>query len=156
MDFEVASKENHFDCLNQYIFEIQNLISASAASVLIIQNGVIINEWYSGSHDRTAHRRKVDAKSQFNIASIRKTYLGFAISLALFEGRIKNLNEYVSNYLDDVDENVIAGTTIRHLLTQPTYQDSSKSVRPSLSASHWRRTAYSMWTLRNRLEKRIQ
>lgn len=65
----------------------------------------------------TEHSRKVDVKSQFNIASIRKTYLGFAISLALFEGRIKGLNDSVSVYLDGLDDDVIAGTTIRHLLT---------------------------------------
>lgn len=117
MDLEVAIKENQFDSFNQYIFEIQNFVSASAASVLIIQNGVIVNEWYSGRHEHAEHSRKVDAKSQFNIGSIRKTYLGFAISLALLEGRIKGLNDSVSDYLDDLDDCIIAGTTIRHLLT---------------------------------------
>ncbi|XID95004.1 serine hydrolase domain-containing protein [Paenibacillaceae bacterium WGS1546] len=117
MYFNVAIKENLFNSLNQYIFEIQNLVSASAASVLIIQDGVIVNEWYYGSHEHTEHSRKVDEKSQFNIASIRKTYLGFAISLALYEGKIKSLNDFIFDYLDDLDEDVIAGTTIRHLLT---------------------------------------
>lgn len=117
MDLEVAINENIFGSLNQYVFETKNLISASAASVLIIQNGIIVNEWYSGCHANTEHCQKVDVKSQFNIGSIRKTYLGFAISLALFEGRIKGLNDSVSDYLDDLDDNVIAGTTIRHLLT---------------------------------------
>ncbi|TCZ69621.1 class A beta-lactamase-related serine hydrolase [Paenibacillus albiflavus] len=117
MNFEVAIKENIFESINQYIFEIKNLISASAASVLIIQNGIIVNEWYSGYHENTKHSRKVDVQSQFNIGSIRKTYLGLAISLALFEGRIKSLNDSVSDYLDDLDDDVIADTTIRHLLT---------------------------------------
>ncbi len=117
MDFEVAIKENNFERLNQYIFETQNLISASAASVLIIQNGIIVHEWYSGRHENKEDSRKVDVKSQFNIGSIRKTYLGFAISLALFESRIKSLDDSVTDYLDDLDDGVIAGTTIRHLLT---------------------------------------
>jgi len=117
MVFEVAIEEKLFDSLNHYIFDIQNQVSATAASVLIIQNGVVINEWYSGRHEYTELSRKVDAKSQFNIGSIRKTYLGFAISLALFEGRIKSLNDPVTNYLNDLDEDVFTGTTIRHLLT---------------------------------------
>ena len=53
----------------------------------------------------------------FNIASIRKTYLGFAISLAIHEGKINSLNDRVTDYLDEVDQNVIGSTTIRHLLT---------------------------------------
>lgn len=59
----------------------------------------------------------IDAESQFNVASIRKTYLGFAISLALYEGKIKSLNDRVTDYLDDVNESVMSNTTIRHLLT---------------------------------------
>lgn len=110
MEMGVIHKK--FDEVNQYVFDIQNLVSASAASVLIVHNGVIVNEWYSGTHEHTVHSRKVDAQSQFNIGSIRKTYLGFAISLALYEG-----NDFVSDYLDDLDEDVMAGTTIRHLLT---------------------------------------
>ncbi|WP_420869608.1 serine hydrolase domain-containing protein [Cohnella ginsengisoli] len=117
MDLGVALNENHFDSLNQTVLEIQNLVSSSAAAVLIIQNGVVVNEWYSGRHDHSEQSRKVDAKSQFNIGSIRKTYLGFAISLALQEGRLKGLDDFVSNYLDDVDDSVITGTTIRHLLS---------------------------------------
>ncbi|WP_274365882.1 serine hydrolase [Paenibacillus thermotolerans] len=89
----------------------------SAASVLIIQNDVIVSEWYSGRHEHSGHSRIVDAKSQFNIGSIRKTYLGFVISLALFEGSIKSLNDSVSDYLDNLSDYVIAGTTIRNLLT---------------------------------------
>jgi CubicO group peptidase (beta-lactamase class C family) len=98
------TKNDVFSDLNQYVFEIKNLISASAASVLIIQNGIIVNEWYSGYHESTEGGRLVDAESQFNIASIRKTYLGFAISLALYEGRINSLKDHVTNYLEDIDE----------------------------------------------------
>ena len=106
-----------FADLNQSVWETKNLISATAASALIIHNGVIVSEWYSGFHDNNENSRLVDAESRFNIASIRKTYLGFAISLALHEGRIKGLDDAVSDYLDDLDANVIRGTTIRHLLT---------------------------------------
>lgn len=96
VNFEVALNKSQFDSLNQNVFEIQNLVASSAAAVLIIQNGVVVNEWYSGRHDHSEHSRKVDAKSQFNIGSIRKTYLGFAISLALQEGRIKSLDDFMA------------------------------------------------------------
>ncbi|WP_028612064.1 serine hydrolase domain-containing protein [Paenibacillus harenae] len=117
MHLQANVEEAAFETLNQYVLEIKNLIAASAASVLIIQNDSIVHEWYSGRHEVTETGRIVDQKSQFNVASVRKTYIGFAISLALYEGRIKTLDDYVSYYLDNLDENVTAGTTIRHLLT---------------------------------------
>ncbi|SEN98201.1 hypothetical protein SAMN05518847_105155 [Paenibacillus sp. OV219] len=44
MDFGVDIQESRFEGLNQYLCDIKKRISASAASVLIIQNDVIINE----------------------------------------------------------------------------------------------------------------
>ena len=97
MFLDSQDNEEVFADLNKSIWETKNLISATAASALIIHNGVIVNEWYSGFHENNENSRLVDAESQFNIASIRKTYLGFAISLALHEGRIKSLDDTVSD-----------------------------------------------------------
>ncbi|USB33380.1 serine hydrolase domain-containing protein [Paenibacillus sp. YPG26] len=104
---------NAFDDLNEYVMKIKKIISATAASTYIIHHDRIVNEWYSGLHDTSTNSRLVDEKSQFNIASIRKTYLGFAVSLAIYEGRIKSLDDPVSAYWNDIDSTV----TIRHLLT---------------------------------------
>jgi CubicO group peptidase (beta-lactamase class C family) len=117
MNLELDKSKNGFTELNQYMLDIQNLISASAASTCIIQNDRIVNEWYSGYHGTTRDSRVVDAQSRFNIASIRKTYLGFAISLALHEGKIKSLDNEIFDYLKDLDEDMVRNTTIRHLLT---------------------------------------
>jgi CubicO group peptidase (beta-lactamase class C family) len=114
----LVDPSNHaFSELNEYVLKIRNLISATATSTYIIQNDCVVNEWYSGCHDNTVGSRRVDAQSKFNIASVRKTYLGFVVSLALYEGRIKNLDDCVTDYLDDLDEIVLKDTTIRHLLT---------------------------------------
>ncbi|MDF2724760.1 MAG: class beta-lactamase-related serine hydrolase [Paenibacillus sp.] len=117
MKLETALCTQHFERLNRYTADTQRLLSASAASVLVIRDGLIVNEWYNGTHELSAQSRKVDAASRFNIASIRKTYLGFAVSLALHEGKIKSVDDPVQVYLDGLDEKVLAGTTIRHLLT---------------------------------------
>jgi CubicO group peptidase (beta-lactamase class C family) len=117
MQMRVDCSNNAFNELNEYVLKIRNLISASAASIYIIQNDCVVNEWYSGYHDSTVDSRLVDAQSRFNVASIRKTYLGFAVSLALYEGRIESIDDYVIEYLDDVDEIVLNETKIRHLLT---------------------------------------
>ncbi|KRF09925.1 serine hydrolase [Paenibacillus sp. Soil787] len=116
-EMDYIKSNNGFDELNRYVLSIRNLISATAASVLVMQNDHIVNEFYAGNHDKSPNSRSIDAKSQFNVASIRKTYLGFAISLALYEGKIRSINDYVTEYLEDLDENVLNNTTIRHLLT---------------------------------------
>ncbi|QGQ93862.1 class A beta-lactamase-related serine hydrolase [Paenibacillus psychroresistens] len=114
---EVNISNEIYKELNQYVLGVKNLLSASAASTFIIHNDCIVNEWYTGIHDITETGRLVDAESKFNIASTRKTYLGFAISLALHEGRIKSINDYVTEYLDDLNKDLMGTTTIRHLLT---------------------------------------
>jgi CubicO group peptidase (beta-lactamase class C family) len=136
MQLESRIKSEAFNQLNQSVLETKNAISATAASALIIHNGLIVNEWYSGRHEAAENSRLVDAESQFNIASVRKTYLGFAVSLALHEGRISSLNDYVSTYLGDLDDNVIGNTTIRHLLTH-THGLYSPSKRMFPAGTDW-------------------
>ncbi|GAK43358.1 hypothetical protein TCA2_5854 [Paenibacillus sp. TCA20] len=103
--------------LNDHVEEIRNQISASGSSVLVMQNNQIVNECYSGYHDKSPNSRSIDEDSQFNVASIRKTYLGLAISLALYEGKIRSIDDYIVDYLEDTNVKVIHNTTIRHILT---------------------------------------
>jgi len=136
MNFRADIHENLFASLNQYVLQTRNAISASAAAVLVIHNDIIVNEWYSGCHENTENSRKVDERSQFNVGSIRKTYLGLAVSLALYEGRMKSIDDPVTDYLDDLDEAVVSGTTIRHLLTH-THGLSSPSMRLFPAGTGW-------------------
>ncbi|WP_018759195.1 serine hydrolase domain-containing protein [Paenibacillus terrigena] len=117
MQMLVDTSNRAFRELNEYVLQISHKISASAASTYIIQNDCVVNEWYSGYHDKSVGSRMVDPQSRFNVASIRKTYLGFAVSLALYEGRINSLDDDVTNYLNDLDELICRDTKIRHLLT---------------------------------------
>ncbi|WP_219835570.1 serine hydrolase [Paenibacillus sp. R14(2021)] len=128
---------NPFENVNQYVLDIKNQTSSSAASVLIIQNGAIVNEWYSGRHDGSEHSRVVDANSRFNVASVRKTYLGFAISLALYERRIESLDDAAGKYLDDLDDELTGDVTIRHLLTH-THGLSSAGTNMFPAGSDWK------------------
>lgn len=43
--------------------------------------------------------------------------MGFAVSLALSEGKIGSIDDLVMDYLNDLDRDVLNHTTIRHLLT---------------------------------------
>lgn len=110
--------------LQEHVEMIQSRLTAEAASIYVIQNGRTMYEWYSGRHGGDAAAgngddaaRLIDEQSRFHIASVRKTYLGLAIGLALYEGRIGSLDDSVERYLDQSNGSAIYGTTIRHLLT---------------------------------------
>lgn len=53
---------NHFQSLNEYVYVIQQSIGATAAATYIIQNDVVVNEWYSGTHEASDASRLVDEK----------------------------------------------------------------------------------------------
>jgi CubicO group peptidase (beta-lactamase class C family) len=134
---DLIKSNNAFSELNHFVEDIRNQISASASSVLVMQNNQIINEFYSGNHDKSPNSRLIDEASQFNVASIRKTYLGLVISLAVYEGKIRSINDYVIDYLDDLNEDVLMNTTIRHLLTH-THGLQGPNIRLFSSGTDWK------------------
>ncbi|MFB9324809.1 serine hydrolase domain-containing protein [Paenibacillus aurantiacus] len=107
---------DHFRRLNDYARQVQADIGATAAAVYIIQRGRVVNEWYAGTHDESPNSRRVDAKSQFNVASVRKTYLALAISLLIEHGAIRDIDDEIGAYLPEY-ASAAKGVTLRHLLT---------------------------------------
>ncbi len=95
--------------------DTQRGLTASAAASVIMQNGEVMWEWYSGNHSVRPGARRVDANSQFNVASSRKTYIAFAVAYALLHGKIGSIDDTVEEYLPDVQG--IERRRIRHLLT---------------------------------------
>ncbi|GAB6988282.1 hypothetical protein JCM16418A_03320 [Paenibacillus pini] len=128
---------NDFSALHDYVSTIQSSISATAAAVYILKDGQCINEWYAGFHGNNENSRLVDAQSQFNVASVRKTYLGLVVSLAIYEGKIHSLDDLVTIYLDELDEDIVKGITIRHLLTH-THGLQSQNHRLFPPGTDWR------------------
>lgn len=112
-----SRKNPNFDRLISQLGYTQKSISSSAAASVVMQNGQIVWEWYSGYHDHQQDARKVDENSQFNIVSGRKTYIAFAVAYALFHGKINSIDDTVDNYISYLSIKRIKGTTIRHLLT---------------------------------------
>lgn len=108
---------SQYDELNNYVSTVQDVIGASGAATFIIQNDMVVNEWYNGFYDFNGSKRSVSASSQFNVASVRKSYLGFAFSMALQEGLINSIDDPITYYIDGLDKELFRGTTIRHLLT---------------------------------------
>ncbi|MCD9025546.1 serine hydrolase domain-containing protein [Cohnella silvisoli] len=129
---------NHFQSLNEYVYNIQMDISATAAATYIIMNDTIVNEWYSGRHDSSEVSRIVDEKTEFNVGSIRKTYLGLAISLLVEQDLIRSIDEEVADYLHEY-KGVIKGITLRHLLTHThgLFEDRGEMSREFRAGENW-------------------
>lgn len=108
--------ESRFQQLADYVYDVQLRIGATAAALVVLQNNQVAHESYSGKHDEDERSRIVDAHTQFNVASVRKTYLALAISLLVEQGRIGSIDDPVSRYLDKLPE-CTDDVTLRHLLT---------------------------------------
>ncbi|WP_409340278.1 serine hydrolase [Paenibacillus sp. MBLB4367] len=109
-----------FNNLDQYTKQIKDRIAASAAAVYVMKDDEIIHEWYSGNHIFHNGARKVDEFSQFNVNSTRVTYVGLAAAIAINDNAIKGLDDPISKYLSNYDNNILGNTTIRHLVTRTT------------------------------------
>ncbi|MFF2483792.1 serine hydrolase domain-containing protein [Paenibacillus sp. NPDC058071] len=110
---------NHakYSVLIDHVNQVKDQISCSAAATLIIHNDAIVAENYAGSYEYHSRTQLVGPSTRFNVASARKSYIGFAISLALYQNKLSSLDDYISDYLDDLNLAAVEGVTLRHLLT---------------------------------------
>jgi CubicO group peptidase (beta-lactamase class C family) len=106
-------ESEEFNQLYHYVNRVKNQISASASSICIIHKSEIIAEWYEGINPLSL--RKVNEKTRYNVFSVRKSYIGLAVALLIYEGKISSLDEAVSTYLGKNER--YNGMTIRHLVT---------------------------------------
>ncbi|MGM0851012.1 MAG: serine hydrolase domain-containing protein [Bacillota bacterium] len=74
-------------------------------------------EQYIGKQSAAHEARRVQEDTQFHLASVRKSYIGFAVSYALFYGHINSIDDLVVSYLPELEEITWKDTTIRHLIT---------------------------------------
>ncbi|ASS76482.1 penicillin-binding protein [Tumebacillus algifaecis] len=115
---QLETKQNgRFEKLAAYVEQINHLNGGSGSALLVIQRDEIVMERYAGFHSHAAGARKVTASSQFNVASARKSYIGLAAAWAIYAGKLGGLDDLVLDYLPEYDDDLLQGTTIRHLVT---------------------------------------
>lgn len=71
---------------------------SSASSLVVIKDNEIILEHYCGYHSNLVSSAPITESSKFNIASARKSYLGLAVAFALYEKKIKSIDDYAVDY----------------------------------------------------------
>ncbi|MGH0519000.1 serine hydrolase domain-containing protein [Bacillus toyonensis] len=106
-----------YDKLISWVESIKKKNDSSATALCIIKDNKIVLEHYSGYHSNTSTSKKVTASSQFNVASARKSYLGFMVAYALYDGKINSIDDEAIKYFKEFDPTLLDKTTIRHLVT---------------------------------------
>ncbi|MUK87955.1 serine hydrolase [Ornithinibacillus sp. L9] len=108
-----------FDDLTDYTEKIKQEQYASGTALVIMQNNKIVHEYYSGTHHFEQGARKINASSQFNVYSVRVTYIGLAVAIAMEEGYL-DIDDKLTDHLPELDKEVLGETKIRHLVTRCT------------------------------------
>ncbi len=129
-----------YEDLISWVEDIKVKNGSSGAALYILKDDQVVLEHYSGKHSHAKHASPVNEKSQFNIASARKSYLGLAVSYALYDQFIKSLDDPISLYIPELDEELFKGTTIRHLVTHShglDYDEEGTIIREFTSGKSW-------------------
>ncbi len=106
-----------FNPVVEQVKQTFNSVNASGGAVLLIHKDKIVVEDYWGKHSNDPEARNIQGDTQFHVASVRKSYIGFAVAYAVTRGLIATIDDEVTRYLPHLNENMYKGTTIRHLLT---------------------------------------
>lgn len=65
--------------------------------------------------DNKKKAKKVGPHTLFHLASVRKTYVGFAVAYAIYHNYIASIDDRLSDYLGHTS--IFGSVTIRHLVT---------------------------------------
>ncbi|MBM7702937.1 serine hydrolase domain-containing protein [Metabacillus iocasae] len=106
-----------FDSVSSQVKGTSEFVNCSGAALYIIHNDEVVVEKYWGKHSKDPHSRSIQADTQFHVASVRKSYIGFAVAYAVRNGFISSIDTPVADYFPLMDPHILDTTTIRHLLT---------------------------------------
>ncbi|AJY75759.1 serine hydrolase domain-containing protein [Paenibacillus beijingensis] len=106
-----------FDPLVKHVKNLHDLRMASASALMVIHNDKIVAETYHSFLSTLPGSKPVQPQSQFNVASVRKSLIGFSVAWAMYNGRLGSIDDPVLQYLPNLNKDVMKGITLRHLLT---------------------------------------
>lgn len=106
-----------FNAVVENVKKTSELVDCSGAAVFIIHNDHIVTEEYWGTQSKLPNSRYIQEDTQFHVASVRKSYIGFAVAYAVHKGYISSIDDPITRYLHSKNIPILFGITIRHLLT---------------------------------------
>jgi len=90
-------------------------LDCTGGGVIINKHGQTVLEEYFGVQGQRKGEKKVGPHTLFHLASVRKTYVGFAVAYAIYHNCIASIDDKLSDYLGN--EEIFGDVSIRHLLT---------------------------------------
>ena len=113
MDWPVANPDT-MGLDMEALKEHQELCRRSEASgCLVAYKGFIVQEWYNPNFPSDPPHMQ----PWIGTRSAVKSWVGLLVGMLLADGKIKSINDPVSNYIPEWKAGAEAGVTIRHLLT---------------------------------------
>ncbi|WP_284141389.1 serine hydrolase domain-containing protein [Virgibacillus sp. LDC-1] len=109
--------DNRFQPLVAHVKDTSNVLDCSGAGIMVIHHDKIVTEQYWGKHAKAPDARPIQEDSQFHVASVRKSYIGFAVAYAVQNRYIVCIDDKVTKYIAIHNTAVYKNMTIRHLLT---------------------------------------
>ncbi len=109
--------KKEFTNVLQNVKDSASQLDCTGGGVMVIHKGNVVLEQYWGTQSKEANARLIQEDTQFHIASVRKSYIGFAIAFAVQQGMIAAIDDPLTAYLPEYKEAVYENVTIRHLLT---------------------------------------
>lgn len=89
----------------------KKLQNSKTAALIIIHKDSIIYEWYD---------KKKDSASMMTSFSMAKSFTSILVGIAIDEGKIKSINEPITNYIDDFKNSGFDKITIKDVLKMQT------------------------------------
>lgn len=102
-----VSIEGRFEFEGSYCGLEEFLEKSATNALLVIKNDRIVHETYRNGSDET---------TRFISFSMAKSVMSTLIGLAVSEGKIKSIDDKVTDYLPEMEDSGYAGATVRDLL----------------------------------------
>lgn len=126
--FEFPRQEQPLQTTYQFDGEQRSLDGfldkVSATGLLVIKDGEIVHEEYLLG---------ADADSRFTSWSMAKSYMATLVAMALADGRIKSLDDPISDYVPSLKDTGYDGVPIRHVLQMSSGVDFDETYSSHLS-----------------------
>ena len=106
-----------FDRVITNVKETSRKVDCSGAAVLILHKNKVVAEEYWGKKSKQPNAQSIQESTRFHVASVRKSYIGFAVAYAVHKGFVASIDDPIEKYLSGTFLPVMKDTTIRHLLT---------------------------------------
>ena len=114
--FHRTAQVRSLDAVWEGVLQARARHGATACGLYVLRGGRLAGEYYAGRSRGNPAALPVGPASRFNVYSIRKTYIGFAVAWAVIHGFIE-VDDRLADYVDSVPAHLLAGTAIRHVLT---------------------------------------